>query len=251
MTDIDPKGVVERYLSAASAGDTDTIVGLYAQDAEFLPGTAGSTTIRGRDAIASHYHSHVRGVHPRFDELFWVMDGPNVFVEIVASAPGRDQPTYISDLFTITGDGHIARMAAYTRQSRDQRHPQAEVPAEERAVVGARSKDVAERYFAAASTGDTPTIIDLYADDAVFLPSPPNTAILVGQDQIRHHYSEHVASVHPRYEQLFWIADGLNVVVEIDAAVPGADVHTFVVDVFTMTEQGRITRMAAYRRDHR
>ena len=251
MTDIDPRPVVEQYLAAASAGDTDTIVDLYAEDAEFLPGTAGSTTIRGRDAIADHYHTHVRSVHPHFDELYWVVEGPNAFVEIVASAAGRDQPTYIIDLFTITDDGHIARMAAYTRQSRDPRRPPAMAPAELHAAMGARSKAVAERYLAAASAGDTTTIADLYAEDAVFLPIPPNTLIVVGRDDIRRHYSEHVASVHPRYADLFWIVDGLNVVVEIDAAHPGSDAHTYVVDVFTMTEEGRIARMAAYRRDRR
>ncbi|MBV9661762.1 MAG: nuclear transport factor 2 family protein [Acidimicrobiales bacterium] len=251
MTDTNARLVAEKYLDAASKGDTDAIGQLYATDAEFLPGTSGSTAIHGRDAIAAHYNAHVRSVHPHFDELFWAVDGNNVFVEIVASAPGRQEKTYIIDLFTMTADGHIARMAAYTRQSRDERRPLPSLDAESWRNMGSMSRSVAERYLQAASSGDTATIADLYDRDAVFLPIPPNTQIIQGLDDVRKHYANHVASVHPHYVDLSWTVDGLNVIVEIEAEVPGQEDHTHVVDVFTMTEHGKIARMAAYRRDRR
>jgi uncharacterized protein (TIGR02246 family) len=114
--------------------------------------------------------------------------------------------------------------------------------------IAARTRATAERYLELASAGDADAIAALYAEDAVFLPTPPHDVILRGRDAIRRHYAEHVSGMHPVFEKLHWVVNGLECCVEIDATIPGEAAHSYIVDVFTMAEDGRIQRMAAYRR---
>jgi uncharacterized protein (TIGR02246 family) len=238
---------VKRYFDAAQDGDADAIASLYAEDGVLLPSAPGSVPITGRAAIRTHYDSRVSGVIRRFDDLLFVVDGDRVAVEVKATTVDIGQAIYAVDAFTIAENGCIERMASYQRQSRDEREPIDPVEHDARRELSARSKAVAKRYLKAAEGGDTETIVDLYAEDAVFLPVAPHTKILRGRSEIRDHYAEHVSAINPRFVNLAWTVDGFNVVVEIDSEVPNRPHRNHVVDVFTMTSSGRIARMAAYR----
>jgi hypothetical protein len=114
--------------------------------------------------------------------------------------------------------------------------------------LSVQTRATAERYLELATAGDADAIADLYAEDSEFLPIPPNEVIVRGREAIRQHYRDHVSTVHPKYESLNWMVDGLQCCVEIHAYVEGRDEHVYVVDIFTMTPDGLIARMAAYRR---
>ena len=114
---------------------------------------------------------------------------------------------------------------------------------------GARA--IAEKYLGLATLGDADAIAELYAENAELLPIPPNTAVVKGRDAIREYYQKHLSNLHPEYVSLDWTVDGRNCVVEIDSRVSGEAEHVYVVDIFTMTEDGKIARMAAYRRESR
>jgi ketosteroid isomerase-like protein len=112
------RSVAERYLELASAGDTDAIAELYAEDAIFVPAQPPeprlAREVRGREAIRRHYRDHVASRRPRFTKLEFILDPPHCVVEIEAETVGSDAPVHIVDVFTIA-DGRIARMAAYRR----------------------------------------------------------------------------------------------------------------------------------------
>jgi hypothetical protein len=111
-----------------------------------------------------------------------------------------------------------------------------------------RTRLVAERYLELASAGDADAIADLYAEDAVFLPNPPHEVIVRGRDAIRQHYLEHVTAVKPEFRSLRWIVNGGDCCLEFVAYLPARDALLFSVDVFTVNPDGKIARMAAYRR---
>jgi len=91
-------------------------------------------------------------------------------------------------------------------------------------------------------------VLDLFAEDAVVLPAPmPQTGPVAGKAAIRTLY-EAWLKVPMQFLELRVYDTERSSAVEIRVAV-GEDARVLeVVDVFDLDDQGRIARMAAYKR---
>ena len=109
----DAVGVVEAYMQALQIKDTDTILRLYADEAEIIPENRPS--LRGRDAVDSFYAStfaaigmevNVKVVSTEvYDEIAIVRSEQPVTV--IAVADGTRTQAYFRELFVLrrTPDG--------------------------------------------------------------------------------------------------------------------------------------------------
>ena len=122
----------------------------------------------------------------------------------------------------------------------------------EQSALSSQTEAVIRQYIKVTGEGDIDGVVDLYDDQGVFLPAPPETAIVRGKSAIREHYDAIISMIHkPQYQSVDVVVSGLQGSAELHCYFPELDEHRYIVDLFTTTSEGKIARMAAYRRETR
>lgn len=115
----DAVGVVEAYMQALQIAATDTLLQLYADEAEIIP--ENSPSVRGRDAIGSLYASTFAAIRLEvsvqvssaevYDQIAIVRSEQPVTV--ISVADGTRTATYFRELFVLRHAGDAWRIYKY------------------------------------------------------------------------------------------------------------------------------------------
>ncbi|MGE3448416.1 MAG: nuclear transport factor 2 family protein [Microbacteriaceae bacterium] len=105
-----------------------------------------------------------------------------------------------------------------------------------------------ERYVDRAVAGDIEGVLALFDDDAELLPMPPLTTTIRGLAALRAFFVAHGSGGDAELRSMRSVAQGRRCCIEAHVYLRSRDEHLFVVDVFTVTDAGKICRLAAYRR---
>lgn len=108
-----------------------------------------------------------------------------------------------------------------------------------------RASDAAAAYIQAVNDGSLEDIALLFHEDAVVINA---TGELIGQDRILTFYRETVFPNRVSVTPVRIYDAGDTCVVELEGRVPPASDAQQMVDIFTVGGDGRISRMAVYRR---
>lgn len=101
----------------------------------------------------------------------------------------------------------------------------------------------ADRYVELVNAGDLDGLVGLFQPDATVL-HPQGS--FTGHDAIRGFYSESVLAFSPCITATSWVDEGSTCVFEMDASV--GDNVSKAIDHLTVSEGGRMTRLAIYYR---
>ena len=107
-------------------------------------------------------------------------------------------------------------------------------------------EQVPRTYIAASNRCDYQAMADLFHEDAEWIPIAPMEARR-GREQIRERYLTDVRSMNAPIVNDRYIGDDRRCAVEFDVDHPEHGLVA-IVDVFTVDDDGRITRLAVYRR---
>ncbi|UTI64861.1 nuclear transport factor 2 family protein [Paraconexibacter antarcticus] len=105
---------------------------------------------------------------------------------------------------------------------------------------------VARSYIAASNRNDQQAMVDLFHDDAEWIPISPIEPRR-GKPAIAERYLNEVKAMNAPIIEDVYVADSQRCVVEFVVAHPERG-HVPIVDVFDVDHEGRITRLAVYRR---
>jgi steroid Delta-isomerase len=106
--------LADRYVEAVNAGDLETVVALFADDAQLLNPFGHFT---GTEPVRGFYEKTIFAVTPRVTAAGWIEEGNRIAFELEARVDGYDAVQYAMDHLTVAADGeHIGRMALYYRQ---------------------------------------------------------------------------------------------------------------------------------------
>jgi steroid Delta-isomerase len=106
--------LADRYVEAINAGDLETVVALFADDAELLNPFGHFT---GTEQVRGFYEKTILAVTPRVTAAGWIEERNRIAFELEARVDGYDAVQYAMDHLTVAPDGeHIGRMALYYRQ---------------------------------------------------------------------------------------------------------------------------------------
>jgi steroid Delta-isomerase len=108
---VDPKAIVEKYLSTVSNGTADDVAALYAEDATLEDPVGGGEVHIGRQAIAGFY-KNMDGTEIS-TELLTIRVGGNEAAFVFAITVGGAMRIEPIEIMTFTGAGQIASMKAY------------------------------------------------------------------------------------------------------------------------------------------
>ncbi|PSR55416.1 hypothetical protein AHMF7605_18850 [Adhaeribacter arboris] len=107
-------------------------------------------------------------------------------------------------------------------------------------------KAIAQRYIAFSNAVDYESIADLFDEDAEWIPISPIKP-LKGREAIRTAYLNQVKKVNKPIINDKYFADGFTCIVEFEVQIDENTIAA-IVDVFTFNEQGKIIRLAVYKR---
>jgi ketosteroid isomerase-like protein len=108
------------------------------------------------------------------------------------------------------------------------------------------AEDVARRYIELSNEVDYEAMADLFAIDADWIPITPMEP-RKGREAIREGYLEQVKHTNRPIINARYYADGDTCVAEFEVDLADGKVAA-IVDVFTLNSEGKITRLAVYRR---
>jgi hypothetical protein len=109
----------------------------------------------------------------------------------------------------------------------------------------ADARGAATAYLAAVNDHDRGALVGLFAPDAVAV-NPFGT--FQGREAILGFYDEFVFANDVTVEATNVVDAGTTCVVELDGRTPAIDEVQHMVDLFTVGADGRVTRLAIYRR---
>lgn len=107
------RDAAETYQRHINAGNADTLVGLFADDAVLLH-PAGE--FRGPDEIRDFYETNVLPFSITMDAVSWVHDERTCVFEVEARAAAGGPATHAIDHLTVDDEGRIGRLAVYYRR---------------------------------------------------------------------------------------------------------------------------------------
>ncbi|MGE0388406.1 MAG: nuclear transport factor 2 family protein, partial [Gammaproteobacteria bacterium] len=117
-------------------------------------------------------------------------------------------------------------------------------------VSASLAKRTAERYVALVNAGDFDAVGDLFAEHARHLPPPPARGFIEGREAILAFYKSFAQPLGARIVPINSVADGNSCVIEFDATTRDRpDGGNPSMAIFTVDDDGKIVRMAIYRRE--
>jgi predicted SnoaL-like aldol condensation-catalyzing enzyme len=110
-------------------------------------------------------------------------------------------------------------------------------------------RNLADCYMEAANTGNLAQVISIFSDDPTYINGyAPH--VLHSRQEIRRIYEEIFEAMprHPGWARIaHFVEQGNECAFEIEAAVPGSDEYAVIAaDRFTLGDDGRVSRFAAY-----
>jgi len=113
MRQMDAEDVARRYIALSNAVDYNAMADLFAADADWIP-ISPVEPRKGREAIRSGYREQVKPTNRPIINDRYYSDGDTCVVEFEVDL-GDAGVAGIVDVFTLNGDGEIARLAIYRR----------------------------------------------------------------------------------------------------------------------------------------
>ncbi len=107
---------------------------------------------------------------------------------------------------------------------------------------------IAQRYFELAAAGDADGVADLFAAEAIFIPSPREGRTIRGADEIRSYMRTSIPRASAKFKRLTFHSTANVCVVEIEADMATRQELMEVAEIFTLNQSGQIEKLSVYKR---